>query len=51
MMTFKRVARKHGMECLIHEKPFAGVDGSGKHVNLSLGKGRPATAAPGGHPA
>ncbi|MGA7053172.1 MAG: glutamine synthetase type III, partial [Mycobacterium sp.] len=28
---------KHGMECLFHEKPFAGVNGSGKHVNFSLG--------------
>lgn len=37
MTTFKSVARKHGMECLFHEKPFAGVNGSGKHVNFSLG--------------
>ena len=37
MTTFKAVARKHGMECLFHEKPFAGVNGSGKHVNFSLG--------------
>jgi len=37
MTTFKTVARKHGMECLFHEKPFAGVNGSGKHVNFSLG--------------
>ena len=33
----RRVAKKHGMECLFHEKPFAGVNGSGKHVNFSLG--------------
>jgi glutamine synthetase len=39
MTTFKSVARKHGMECLFHEKPFAGVNGSGKHVNFSLGNG------------
>ncbi len=37
MTTFKSIARKHGMECLFHEKPFAGVNGSGKHVNFSLG--------------
>lgn len=37
MTTFKTVARKHGMECLFHEKPFEGVNGSGKHVNFSLG--------------
>ncbi|MEG9227124.1 glutamine synthetase III family protein [Aeromicrobium sp. Sec7.5] len=37
MTTFKTIARKHGMECLFHEKPFEGVNGSGKHVNFSLG--------------
>ena len=37
MTTFKSIARKHGMECLFHEKPFAGINGSGKHVNFSLG--------------
>ncbi len=37
MTTFKSVAKKHGMECLFHEKPFDGVNGSGKHVNFSLG--------------
>jgi glutamine synthetase len=37
MTTFKTVARKHGMEILFHEKPFEGVNGSGKHVNWSLG--------------
>ena len=30
MMTLKRVAQKYGMECLLHEKPFGGVNGSGK---------------------
>ncbi|MET0673397.1 MAG: glutamine synthetase III [Microbacterium pygmaeum] len=39
MTTFKTIAKKHGMECLFHEKPFAGVNGSGKHVNFSLGNG------------
>ena len=37
MITLRRVAEKHGMTCLLHEKPFAGVNGSGKHVNWSLG--------------
>ncbi|MFC1891697.1 glutamine synthetase III, partial [Thermodesulfobacteriota bacterium] len=37
MVTLKKVAKKYGMECLMHEKPFAGVNGSGKHVNYSLG--------------
>ncbi len=37
MVTLKRVAQKHGMECLLHEKPFEGINGSGKHVNFSLG--------------
>ena len=37
MVTFKKVAQKHGMECLFHEKPFEGINGSGKHVNFSLG--------------
>lgn len=37
MTIFKTVAKKHGMECLFHEKPFAGVNGSGKHVNFSVG--------------
>ncbi len=37
MTTLRRVAEKYGMTCLMHEKPFAGVNGSGKHVNWSLG--------------
>jgi glutamine synthetase len=37
MITLRRVARKHGLACLLHEKPFAGVNGSGKHLNWSLG--------------
>ena len=36
METMKKVARRHGLECLLHEKPFAGVNGSGKHDNWSL---------------
>lgn len=37
MVILKKVADRHGMACLLHEKPFAGVNGSGKHVNWSLG--------------
>ncbi len=37
MTVLKRVADHHGMVCILHEKPFAGVNGSGKHVNWSLG--------------
>jgi glutamine synthetase len=37
MVILKRVAQKHGMECIFHEKPFEGINGSGKHVNFSLG--------------
>ncbi|QJB55359.1 glutamine synthetase III [Pseudodesulfovibrio sp. zrk46] len=36
MTTLKSVAKKHGMACLLHEKPFAGINGSGKHLNYSL---------------
>ena len=36
MEIMQRVAAKHGMVCLLHEKPFAGVNGSGKHNNWSL---------------
>jgi glutamine synthetase len=37
MLTLKKVAEKYGMSCIMHEKPFAGVNGSGKHVNWSMG--------------
>ncbi|WP_145045987.1 glutamine synthetase III [Gimesia chilikensis] len=37
MTTLRRTAEKYGMVCLTHEKPFAGVNGSGKHVNWSMG--------------
>ncbi len=38
MMTLlKSTAKKHGFVCLLHEKPFAGINGSGKHVNWSVG--------------
>ena len=36
METMKKVAGRHGLACLLHEKPFAGVNGSGKHNNWSL---------------
>ncbi len=36
MELMKGIANKHGLVCLLHEKPFAGVNGSGKHVNWSL---------------
>lgn len=36
METLKKVAGRHGMTCLLHEKPFAGVNGSGKHNNWSI---------------
>ena len=36
METMKRVAIRHGMRCLLHEKPYAGVNGSGKHDNWSI---------------
>ncbi len=37
MLLLTRVAQKYGMACLLHEKPFQGINGSGKHVNWSLG--------------
>jgi glutamine synthetase len=37
MQTLQNVARKYGLVCLLHEKPFAGVNGSGKHNNWSMG--------------
>lgn len=36
MDVMKKIARQHGLECLLHEKPFAGINGSGKHNNWSL---------------
>jgi glutamine synthetase len=36
MSTARRVARKYGLVCLLHEKPFQGVNGSGKHLNWSM---------------
>lgn len=36
MEVMRKVAQKHGLVCLLHEKPFAGVNGSGKHNNWSI---------------
>ncbi|MBQ9120711.1 MAG: glutamine synthetase III [Lachnospiraceae bacterium] len=36
MECMKKIAKRHGLECLLHEKPFAGVNGSGKHDNWSM---------------
>lgn len=40
MITLKRIARKHGLVCMMHEKPFAGLNGSGKHANFSIATNR-----------
>ena len=37
MSTLRNVAKRYGLKCLLHEKPFHGVNGSGKHVNYSIG--------------
>lgn len=37
MEVMRKVAKRHGLECLLHEKPFAGLNGSGKHNNWSMG--------------
>ncbi|MGC1310090.1 MAG: glutamine synthetase III [Phormidesmis sp.] len=37
MTTLRDTAKEHGLICLLHEKPFAGINGSGKHVNWSIG--------------
>ena len=51
MEVMKRVAAKHGLVCLLHEKPFAGVSGSGKHNNWSLETDAGVNLlAPGTHP-
>ena len=56
MRTLENVARRYGLVCLLHEKPFAGVNGSGKHNNWSMGTdtgsqpARPGRHAGGEHP-
>ncbi|MBO0222845.1 hypothetical protein J0689_26560, partial [Vibrio parahaemolyticus] len=37
MQTLRNTARRYGMVALLHEKPFAGINGSGKHCNWSMG--------------
>ena len=52
METMKKVADNHGLACLLHEKPFAGINGSGKHANYSLGTDTGLNLLkPGGNPA
>ena len=50
MITLKRVAEKYGLACLLHEKPFAGINGSGKHLNWSLGTAEMNLLEPGTDP-
>jgi len=50
MRTLRRVAEKYGLTCLLHEKPFAGVNGSGKHLNWSLGTSKMNLLEPGKSP-
>jgi glutamine synthetase len=50
MLTLQKTAQKYGMVCLLHEKPFAGINGSGKHVNWSLGTSSMNLLEPGASP-
>ncbi len=50
MTVLQRVAQKYGMTCLLHEKPFAGINGSGKHLNWSLGTKKANLLEPGDTP-
>ena len=50
MDVLRRVALRHGMVCLLHEKPFAGVNGSGKHNNWSIAYGKRNLLEPGDEP-
>jgi glutamine synthetase len=50
MSTLRRVARKYGLVCLMHEKPFQGVNGSGKHLNWSFGTSEHNLLEPGDTP-
>jgi glutamine synthetase len=50
MMVLRRTAPNYGLVCLLHEKPFAGVNGSGKHVNWSLGTSDQNLLEPGDDP-
>ena len=50
MSTMRSVARKYGLVCLLHEKPFQGVNGSGKHLNWSIGTAEQNLLEPGDTP-
>ncbi|NLE42713.1 MAG: glutamine synthetase type III [Lentisphaerae bacterium] len=50
METLRQVADRHGLVCLLHEKPFAGINGSGKHNNWSIGYGKRNLLDPGNDP-
>lgn len=50
MEVLKRTAIRHGMICLLHEKPFAGINGSGKHNNWSIAYGKRNLLEPGDNP-
>ena len=50
MDTLRNVAERHGMKCLLHEKPYAGVNGSGKHNNWSVSYGGRNLLDPGTNP-
>ncbi len=50
MEVLRQVADRHGLVCLLHEKPFAGINGSGKHNNWSLSYGRINLLNPGSDP-
>ncbi len=50
MITLRRVAEKYGLACLLHEKPFAGINGSGKHLNWSMGTAEANLLEPGNSP-
>ena len=50
MLTLRNTAPKYGLACLLHEKPFAGINGSGKHLNWSLACGNTNLLEPGDTP-
>jgi glutamine synthetase len=50
MLMLQKVAPKYGLACLLHEKPFAGINGSGKHLNWSLGTESANLLEPGDNP-
>ena len=50
MSVMQSVAKKYGLACLLHEKPFAGINGSGKHLNWSLGTETANLLEPGDNP-